>query len=129
MNSLLFQEKALIEELEQVAAARNTSPEELLNKAVSQFLYKVALEKMKAETAAFEHMHAQLLTDYLGEHVAIHNGQLVDHDRDLLALRKRIRQRFGRMSILLREVTPERELPELLIRRPRLISTSYETNV
>ncbi|MCB0109856.1 MAG: hypothetical protein KDE53_28230 [Caldilineaceae bacterium] len=119
----------MVEELEQVAAAQNTSREELLNKAVSQFLYKVALEKMKAETAAYERMHAQLITEHLGEHVAIHNGQMVDHDSDLVALRKRIRQRFGRMPILLREVTLERVLPELLIRRPKLISTSYETTV
>jgi hypothetical protein len=129
MNSLLLQEKVLVEELEQVAAAQNTTPEELLNKAVSQFLYKVALEKMKAETAAYERMHAQLVKDHLGEHVAIHNGELVDYDRDLLALRKRIRQRFGRMPILLREVTPERKLRELIIRRPQLMPVTYETNV
>ena len=129
MNPLMLQERVLLEELEQVATVQKTTPEELLNKAVSQFLYKVALEKMKTETTAFERMYDQLVAQYLGQHVAIHNGELIDHDADLLALRKRIRQRFGRMPILLRQVTPERELPELLIRRPRLLSPSYETNL
>ena len=125
MNPLMLQERVLLEELAQIATVQKTTPEELLNKAVSQFLYKVALEKMKTETTAFERMYDQLVAQYLGQHVAIHDGELVDHDADLLALRKRIRQRFGRMPILLRQVTPERELPELIIRRPRLLSPSY----
>lgn len=129
MNPLMLQERVLLEELEQIATVQKTTPEELLNKAVSQFLYKVALEKMKTETTAFERMYDQLVVQYLGRHVAIHNSELVDHDEDLLALRKRIRQRFGRMPILLRQVTPERDLPELIIRRPRLLSPSYETNL
>ena len=129
MTPLMLQEKVLVEDLAQVAAVQQTTPEELLNKAVSQFLYKVALEKMKAETAAFEQMHEQLIADYLGQHVAIHDRTLVDHDVDLPALRKRIRQCFGRLPVLLRQVTPERELPELVVRRPRLVPTTYEANV
>ena len=124
---IVLQEKDLVEQLQQVAVAQATSTEALLNQAVTEFLENCALQKIQEETAAFERMHAQLVTQYLGQHVAIHLGELVDHDLDLLALRRRIRQRFGRLPILLRAVTPERELPELIIRRPRLVPASAET--
>ena len=65
MGPLMLQEKVLLEDLTQVATVQNTTPEELLNKPVRQFLYKVALEKMKAETTAFERMHEQLVAQYL----------------------------------------------------------------
>jgi hypothetical protein len=122
MKTLILQERRLVEELEQVAAQQNTSAEALLNTAVSQFLYNKVLRKMQAENQAFEQMHSKLVTQYLGQYVAIHNCELIDHDTDLMALRKRIRQRFGRMPILLRQVTPERELRELILRSPRLAS-------
>jgi hypothetical protein len=120
MKTVTLQEKRLVEELEQVATQENTTPEALLNRAVSQFLYKMALRKMEAETAAFERMHSQLVADFLGEYVAIHNEQLIDHDPDIMQLRSRIRQRYGRMPILLRQVTTERTLRELVFRSPRL---------
>lgn len=122
MKTLVLQEQKLVEELEQVAAQQNTSAETLLNTAVSQFLYNKALRKMQTENQAFERMHNQLVTQYLGQYVAIHNCELIDHDTDLVVLRRRIRQRFGRMAILLRQVTPERELRELILRSPRLAS-------
>jgi hypothetical protein len=126
MKTIALQEQKLVEELEQVAAQQNTSAEALLNTLVSQFLYKTALKKMQAETLAFEQMHSQLVSKYLGQYVAIHNGELVDHDGDLLLLRTRIRQRFGRMPILLRKVTPDPKLAELVIRSPHLGSPIRE---
>jgi hypothetical protein len=65
-------------------------------------------------------MHNQLVTQYLDQYVAIHNGELIDHDADLLALRRRIRKRFGRMPILLRQVAPDGKLPEIVVRSPRI---------
>jgi hypothetical protein len=120
MKTLVLQEQKLVEELEQVAVQQNTSAETLLNTAVSQFLYNTALRKMQEETKAFERMHNQLVTQFLDQYVAIHNGELIDHDADLLTLRRRIRKHFGRMPILLRQVTPECKLPEIVIRSPRI---------
>lgn len=122
MKTIVLQEPKLVEELEQVAAEQNITAESLLNTLVSQFLYKTALKKMQAETAAFEQMHTQFVAQYLGEYVAIHNEQLVDHDSNINVLRARIRQRFGRMPILLRQVTPEVTVRELVFRSPRLTS-------
>lgn len=126
MDVLTLEQSSLVKEIKQVATHQNTTAQKLLEQAVSQFLYKVALEKMKTETTAFEQMHEQLVTNYLGYFVAIHNGEVVDHDLDLSTLRRRIRQRFERMPILLREVTKEVTQRDLVMRSPRLISRSYE---
>jgi hypothetical protein len=120
MYTVMLQQSPFVREMEQIAAHQNTTTEKLFNQAVSQFLYRVALEKMKAETEAFAQMHDQLVTNYLGHYVAIHNGEVVDHDPDLPTLRHRIRQRFERLPILLREVTPEAKQREIVIRSPRL---------
>jgi hypothetical protein len=122
MKTIVLQEPKLVEELEQVAAEQNITAENLLTTLASQFLYKTALQKMQAETAAFEQMHSQLVSQHLGEYVAVHNKQVVDHDSNINVLRARIRQRFGRMPILLRQVTPEIALRELVFRSPRLTS-------
>lgn len=95
--------------------------EALLDRAVIEFLERVALVKLKDETIAFEQLHPQLVKEYFGQHVAIYQGALVDHDLDLTALRRRIRAKFGQTPVLLREVTKEAKLPELVIHSTRLV--------
>ena len=51
-------------------------------------------EALVRERAAFTALHPTLLTQYPGEYVAIHNGALVDHDKDGLTLSLRVHQRF-----------------------------------
>lgn len=46
------------------------------------------------EREAFLALHPTLLLQYPNEYVAIHHGQLVDHDEDGLALTLRVYQRF-----------------------------------
>ncbi len=102
----------LLEQLKQVAAEHSVRPEELLETAVRTYLRQLDREKIKAEAEAFCSMHAELAEKYLGQYVAIHNGKVVDHDKDFQPLHSRIRQRFGRQSVLLRcvEAEPERAL-------------------
>ncbi|MEE8390566.1 MAG: DUF5678 domain-containing protein [Anaerolineae bacterium] len=54
-------------------------------------------------------MHAELVKQHQGQVVAIHEGQVIDHDEDFEALHRRIRKRFGRTAVLLRRVGPEPE--------------------
>jgi len=63
-------------------------------------------------------MHAELVAKYLGQYVAIHNDQVVDHDESFQPLHARIRHRFGRQPVLLRlvEAEPKRVL---VFRSPR----------
>ena len=111
----------LIACLEQVATEKDVSTEELLDEVIIEFLETVAIMKLKEETIAFEQLHSQLVKQHFGEYVAIYQGVLVDHDPDITALRRRIRAKFGQTPVLLREVTQDAKLPELVIRSPRLV--------
>jgi len=64
-------------------------------------------------------MHAELVKQYLGQIVAIHDGRLVDHDPDPVTLLQRIRQNYPNQVVLRRKVesVPERELR---VRHPRV---------
>lgn len=105
MSTITLNRTDLITRLEQVATAEDTSTEELLDRAVVEFLEKVALQKLQDETHAYESLHPQLVQQYSGEYVAVHNGVVVDHDIDVRELHLRIRAKFGQMPILLRQVT------------------------
>jgi hypothetical protein len=63
--------------------------------------------------------YEQLRAVYLGQYVAIHQGEVIDHDADLRTLHLRVFERLGHTPVLLKQVTnrPEREL---VFRSPRL---------
>ena len=61
----------------------------------------------EGEINAFIKMHSTLVDDYLGQNVAIYQGELVDHDHDVVALLKRVRAQYGSERVLIREVEPE----------------------
>lgn len=118
--ALTLEKPELVERLEEVATAQSITPEDLLTKVVSEYLNKIAHQKIQAESVAFEALHNQLVSNYLGDYVAIHNGDVVDHDPDVRTLHLRIRHRFGRTPVLLRLVKEELEQPDLVFRSPKL---------
>ncbi len=120
MVTLALQQPDLVSLLQQIAAEQNTTAEELLDAAISEFLDKASRQKIQAESAVFREMHAQLASKYPGEYVAVHDGQVVDHDPDVRTLHLRIRQRYGRLPILLRQVTEAAESQDLVFHSPKL---------
>jgi len=82
-------------ELIRVSRAMNADVSALLNQAVRDHLDQLAEQKIIAESKAFRSMHAELLQRYKGEYVAVHNGEVVDHDVNLGALNRRIRAQYG----------------------------------
>lgn len=74
--------------------------------------------KIRVEREAFEQQHATLLANYPNQYVAVHNGQVIDHDPDLRTLHLRIFGRLGHTTVLLKKVTKEPER-ELVFRSPR----------
>jgi hypothetical protein len=76
---------------------------------------------MNRNVEAFTVLHAELVKQYLGQCVAIHEGELVDHDADPVALLHRIRTRFPDQVVLRRKVEPLPER-EIRIRHPRIES-------
>ncbi len=103
--------------IEQDARQDARDVNELVNEAVAHYLRERQQAKLDREIAAYEAMHTELLRDHAGEWVAIHRQTLVDHDMDRVALYRRIRQRYGRTSVLLREVTAD-PVEEVWIRTP-----------
>ena len=89
------------------------------NFSAQVFLDRLAEQKIIAESEAFRAMHAELLQQYRGEYVAVHNKKVVDHDEDICALNRRIRARYGRQAVLLQQVTEQPEV-DLVIRSPKL---------
>lgn len=67
--------------------------------------------EMLQEVAAFEEQHQQLVEQYLNEYVAIHKGQVVDHDVDHLQLVRRIDRRYPDDIVLIRQVEPQLPRP------------------
>ncbi len=98
--------------LEQSAQQEARTPSDLVNEALEYYFQAKQIEKINQEIAVYEKLHAQLWTTMPGEWVAIHSGELVDHDVDQVALHRRIRARLPRIAVLLRQVksTPVEEI-------------------
>lgn len=110
----------LVEALRQITAEQGVSLKSVLSDLVRNYVREARREKIGAESERFQAMHAELKKKYLGQHVAVHEGQVVDHDSDPRALVRRIRQRFGRAPILVTQVE-EKPVREFVIRSPRLV--------
>ena len=106
-------------ELGYVAQETDIDTSTLLEQAVRDYLDRLAEKKIIAESKAFQLLHTELLLRYQGEYVAVHNGEVVDHDTDLCVLNRRIRTRYGRTAVLLQRVTEQPKV-EWLIRSPKL---------
>ena len=78
---------------------------------------------MEQNVEAYKLMHGELVTRYLGQYVALWNGQLIDHDHDPVALLQRVREQYPGQVILRQKVerTPERVLR---IRHPSIEETA-----
>jgi hypothetical protein len=114
MTALVLNRSDLVDGLQQAAKVENVPTEELLNQAVAEFLDKMEIRILEAENEAFTQLHPQLVNTYLGEYVAIHNGEVVDHDSDARSLHIRIRRKYGKAPVLIREVTQNSDLPQLV---------------
>lgn len=125
--STITLEPTLMQQLQQVAAEKTTSTDELLDAAVRTYLRQLEREKIRTEAAAYRSLHPTLIVDYLGQYVAIHNRRLVDHDEDFQALHMRVRQRFGNQAVLIRQVESASER-ELVFRSPHLEHKQSEYN-
>ena len=103
--------------LEHDAAQETKSVNDIVNDAVEYYLRERQRAKLDQEITAYETMHPILRKNHLGHWVAIHNQQLVDADEDKLALYRRIRSKYEKTSVLIRQVS-ENPIEEVWIRTP-----------
>ena len=120
MTTLTIDKKNLVDAIEQAAQSQNLSADEVLDKAVAEYIDRWASQKLRSEQDAFAQLYPQLVEQHFGQYVAIHNGCLIDSDSNDRTLHLRLRQKYGQMPILLRKVTDDVNPPTFLWRRPRL---------
>ena len=106
----------VVEQIDHLTSS--TDLEEVVEQALKMYLEEIRLKKIHIETIAFEQMLSDLLKQYEGEYVAVHQGQVIDHDIDLRELHLRVFEVMGHAAVLLKKVTkqPERDL---VFRSPR----------
>lgn len=69
--------------------------------------------QMEKEVVAYEEQHSTLVEQYLGEFIAMYQGQVIGHDRDQWSLIRRVRADYPDQVILFRQV--EASLPRDLV--------------
>ena len=94
----------LLEELQQTVTKQGVSLGDIFADAAQKYLDEARRKKIQKEFEHYTIIHAELKTKYLGQHVAIHEGQVVDHDADLSELIHRVRLRYGRIPIMFTQV-------------------------
>jgi hypothetical protein len=104
----------IVEQVQTKAHQDGKPLQEILADALRQVYPPVALHprhtQMQQEMLAFQALHPQLVKTYLGEFVAIKDGQLVDHGLDFDTLIDRVRDQYGDEAI----VMVDQVLPALL---------------
>jgi len=96
----------LLKRIEQIATQRSVTIDQFLNEAIHTFLRQVELQEMQVNIQAFENQQELFQQTYKDQYIAIHTGQLVDHDPDFQTLHHRIRQRYGSEPVLIRSTSP-----------------------
>lgn len=123
----------VVERLQQVASQKQINIAELLVRAVEFYLANdVAMEEdedawefeqklvIDREMQAYLQQHEQLLATYRGQSIAMHNGEVIDHDPDEVALSQRVRAQYGKEPVLITPVLPE-PIQTIFVRSPRLL--------
>lgn len=108
-------ESDLYNRIEQAAQSRKAEVDDILNQAIRRYLWELDRRKISEESKLYRQHHAQLKEQYLGKYIAMHQGQVVDHDQEFTALRQRVRHRFEHVPVMITlvEETPE----QVLVRR------------
>jgi hypothetical protein len=109
----------LVEQVRRIIGRKGATVEDFVNQAVRERLEQLEDQKLEAEVRAFERMHHQLVEQYLGQFVAVHESQIVDADADFQTLFLRLQKCLGDVPVLIRQVSTEPTL-ELRAPSPRL---------
>ncbi|MFQ5594388.1 MAG: DUF5678 domain-containing protein [Anaerolineae bacterium] len=115
-------EPELYKRVEEAASEYEAGIDEILTEAVRRYLWELERRKISEESELYRQQHAELKDRYLGQYIAIYNGQVVDHDTDFQALRRRIRQRFRRTPVMMTKVEDVAE--RTLVRHSFLVETA-----
>jgi len=121
--------QTLYRRVRDLARIRNRPVDDMLAEVLENALPPGDDPKATSEDAAIEKemqayiaLHSKLKEKYLGMHVAIYGGQLIDADEDYGALYGRIDVQYPDQFVWLATVEEE-PMPTLVFRSPRLLTT------
>ena len=77
-------------------------------------------DPLDQEILFFEAQHSQLVKEYLGQHIAMFQGQVIAHHDELETLFKKVRETHPTDVVLYRQVE-EMLPPTLVFRSPRMV--------
>lgn len=113
----------LAESLAQTTARQGTTLDQVISDWARKYLVEERRKIIVEEFESYKRLHGTLKSAYLGQHVAIHEGKLIDHDSDAIKLVARVREHYGRMPILFVQVEESTE-PELTIHSTQFAQTN-----
>lgn len=114
------------QQAQRIAQTTQRDVDEVLTEALARTFQPFPINEnrpaMLREIEAYKAMHPQLVQHYLGQYVAVHQGRVVDHDVDPIALLSRVKAQYPNQVVLRRKVE---EQPETVLhfRSPRLANT------
>ena len=94
-------EPKLYSRVEEIASKAKASIDEIMAEAVRLYLWEMGRRKISEESQFYRQRQEELKANYLGQYIAMHNGQVVDHDVDFQTLRQRVRQHFNDMPVMI----------------------------
>ena len=106
-----------------IAQARQQDVADVLVEAIVLTEEEEEETAVDREEAAFRRLYPTLRQQFPDQYAAIHNGELVDHDEDQVALFVRVRQQYPGQFVW---IAPVRSTPEEIyqMRSPRLVEDS-----
>ena len=118
MPTIILQEPSLVEEVQRVTEQEGLDTTTFVVEAVRRHLATYRQKRLVTETEAWYRLPAAERQSYEGKYVAVYQGQVVDSDPDRLKLYFRVREQFGRQTILIIE-GGDYPIPVYRVRSPR----------
>ena len=110
MPTTVTVETELYNRIEKTAQEHQANVDEILNQAIRRYLWELDRRKISEESKFYRQRHAELKEKYLGQYIAMHDGQVVDHDPEFQILRRRVRQQFIHTPVMITLVEEEEEI-------------------
>lgn len=99
----------LFKPLQQLAEERGETINTIVEHLIADFLREQRHRYLMDEMERFRSRHNELWPRYLGQFIALRDGEVLDSDADGGKLYARLRERYGDLPILIVEVTDEPE--------------------
>jgi len=93
-------EADLYRRIEKAADAKRASVDALLSEVIQRYLWDLERRAIAEQSAVYRRLHPSLRAEYPDRYIAMHDGEVVDHDVDLPALLGRVRQQWRDTPVL-----------------------------